>query len=185
MTVGKAALVTAGLVGVVALGVVAGPTVRDKWSQANAPVAESTPAPAPESSPAPPVKTERRAKARVAPAATREFVAAKAKTEPNVVHNVAVSVWDPELRDRVKTVLSPGAKPEIAAADFATAEQFMTVAHAAHNTKVPFMVLKHRVLNQGQSLAEAIHEFKPDLDAKGEVQRAQVAAREDLDIASE
>ena len=60
----------------------------------------------------------------------------------------------------------------------------MTVAHAARNTKVPFMVLKHRVLNEGQSLADAIHEFKPALDAKAEVQRARVAARTDLDIAS-
>ena len=59
----------------------------------------------------------------------------------------------------------------------------MTVAHAARNTQVPFMVLKDRLLNQGQSLAEAIHEFKPELDAKAEVTRARAAARSDLEIA--
>jgi len=92
-------------------------------------------------------------------------------------------MWEPEFRDRVKAVLNRGAQPEIAAADFASAEQFMTVAHAAHNTQLPFMVLKDRVLNQGQSLAQAIHEFKPDLDARAEVSRAHAAAREDLESA--
>ena len=61
-----------------------------------------------------------------------------------------------------------------------TAEQFVTVAHAARNTQVPFVVLKDRVLNEGQTLAEAIHEFKPELDAKAEVVRARAAAQADL-----
>jgi hypothetical protein len=47
---------------------------------------------------------------------------------------------------------------------------------------VPFVVLKDRVLNQGESLAEAISEFKPELDAKAEVTRASAAARSDLEI---
>jgi hypothetical protein len=46
------------------------------------------------------------------------------------------------------------------------------------------MVLKDRVVNRNQSLAEAIHEFKPGLDAKAEVKRARVEARSDLDIAN-
>ena len=60
----------------------------------------------------------------------------------------------------------------------------VTVAHAARNTQVPFMVLKDRVVNRNQSLAEAIHEFKPDLDAKADVKRARVEALSDLDIAN-
>ena len=59
----------------------------------------------------------------------------------------------------------------------------MTVAHAARNTQVPFVVLKDRVLNRGESLAEAIREFKPELDAKSEVARARAEARSDLEIA--
>jgi hypothetical protein len=106
------------------------------------------------------------------------------KNESNRIETIAVSMWEPEFRDRVKSVLNPGAKPEIAAANFASPEQFMTVAHAARNTQVPFMVLKDRVLNQGQSLAQAIHEFKPDLDARAEVTRARAAAREDLESVS-
>ena len=77
---------------------------------------------------------------------------------------------------------NPGSRLEIAAADFDSSEQFVTTAYAARNTKVPFVLLKDRVLNQGQSLTEAIHEFKPELDARAEVQRARTAARSDLEI---
>ena len=45
------------------------------------------------------------------------------------------------------------------------------------------MVLKHRVLDEGRSLADAIHELKPELNAQTEVTRARDAAREDLEIA--
>ncbi len=182
MTVSKATLLAASLVGVVTVGVVTGPAIRDSWNEMKARNA-TTAAPAVESTPAPtaPAKTDRPARrAKPSPAPTGDVVAEK--TDTNVVQTVAVSVWEPELQQRVKAVLNPGAKPEIAAADFANAEQFMTVAHAARNTQVPFMVLKDRVLNQGQSLSEAIHEFKPGLDAKAEVKRARTAARSDLDI---
>jgi hypothetical protein len=135
----------------------------------------------PAAAPVQPVKAKR-----TVPAATREaraketeFAPLPAK-EPGGVSGVAVSVWEPELRNRVKAVLNPGAKIEVAADDFATAEQFVTVAHAAKNTQVPFMVLKDRVLYQGTTLADAIHEFKPELDAKAEVNRAREAARTDL-----
>jgi hypothetical protein len=73
-----------------------------------------------------------------------------------------------------------GARLEVAAADFATAEDFMTVAHAARNTSVPFMVLKHRVLDEGQTLADAIRDYNPAVDAKAESARARTAARSDL-----
>jgi len=59
----------------------------------------------------------------------------------------------------------------------------MTVAHAARNTQVPFMVLKHRVLNEGRTLADAIREYKPEVNAKAEVTRARAAARADLKLA--
>jgi len=90
-------------------------------------------------------------------------------------------VWNPEVRDRVQKVLNQGTRMELAAEDFESAEEFVTVAHAARNTSVPFMVLKHRVLNEGQTLAEAIHEAKPGLDAKAEVARARAAAEADLE----
>lgn len=177
MTSGKAALLTASLVGVVALGVVAAPTIRNHWSKMDTPATTAS-APA-DTSATTPAKAKRPAHR-----ATTSRDAMTVKKETGKVDIVAVSVWQPELRDRVKKVLNPGARLELAAEDFTSAEQFVTVAHAARNTQVPFVVLKDRVLNQGKSLADAIHEFKPDLDARAEVTRARTEARSDLEIAS-
>lgn len=71
---------------------------------------------------------------------------------------------------------------EMAAEGFRDAAQFAAVAHAARNTGVPFAVLKHRVLEQDQSLARAIRESKPDLDAEHEARRAANAARFDIAV---
>ena len=185
MSVGKAAALTAALVGAMAIGVAIGPTVRDTWSDEPAPTAATATAPKAETAAdaagkSTSAKTERRVR-RAAPAPTRE--PAMARREADTLVSVPVGVWDAELRDRVKKVLNPGAKLEIAAEDFSSAEEFITVAHAARNTQVPFMVLKHRVLDEGRSLADAIHELKPELNAQTEVTRARDAAREDLEIA--
>jgi hypothetical protein len=180
MTVGKTMALVTALVGAVAIGVAIGPTVQDKWSKTATPTASTAPTEAPDAE-AP--KPERRARpARVRETASRPDTLEE-RVKPGSIRTVAVSVWEPELRDRVKEVLMPGAKPEIAAEDFTSAEQFMTVAHAARNTQVPFMVLKHQVLNDGLTLAAAIDKFKPELDAKAEAQRARAAALADLKIA--
>jgi hypothetical protein len=180
MTVGKTGLLSAGVVAVFALGVMTGPTIRDNWSTRNAPDATVEVPRAVPAAPAP-VATPRHAPRASSAAGARAAVAAKKPA--NAVRSIEVSIWEPELRNRVKAVLNPGSRLEIAAADFDTSEQFVTVAHAARNTEVPFVVLKDRVLNQGQSLAEAIREFKPALDAQSEVQRARAAARSDLGLA--
>ncbi len=181
MTVGKAGLLTAGFVAVFALGAMTGPTIRDHWSRMNAPEAAVAAPPVETSAPVP-VKTEPPAP-RARSSASRAHDAVATKKAGNTLETIAVSLWEPELRDRVKAVLNPGSRLDIAASDFDSPEQFMTVAHAARNTKIPFVVLKDRVLNRGQSLAEAIREFKPELDAKAEVTRARAAARSDLEIA--
>jgi hypothetical protein len=184
MTVGKASALAAGFVGALALGVAIGPAVHDKWS------VDSTPDPGRAAivTDSAPAETPAKARPRRAPAAapTRPAAAASGdefatpRKPAGAVSSVAVAVWEPELRDRVKAVLSPGTKIELAAEDFETPEQFVTVAHAARNTSVPFVLLKHRMLNEGKSLAEAIHELKPELNAKAEVERARDAARSDL-----
>ena len=92
----------------------------------------------------------------------------------------AVALSTPELQARLKPVLNKGANMTIAAEGFRSAEEFATVAHAARNTEVPFMVLKHRVLTEGKSLAKAIRESKPDVNANAEVRRARAEARSDL-----
>ena len=42
------------------------------------------------------------------------------------------------------------------------------------------MVLKHRVVTEGKSLATAIKESRPDIDAAVEANRALAEARSDL-----
>jgi hypothetical protein len=68
----------------------------------------------------------------------------------------------------------------MAAEGFRDAEQFAMVAHAARNTQVPFVLLKHRVLNEGQTLSDAIRASKPDVDGTSETNRARTQARSDI-----
>lgn len=182
MTVGKAAALTVGFVGAVALGVAIGPSVRSGMSDiADRSTMTSTskaPSGASERVRSAPERAARTKATTPAPVAT-----AKADEPPAVAVN-AVRADEPRVQARLKPVLNRGANMQIAAEGFLTAEEFATVAHAARNTQVPFMVLKHRVINEKQpvtdSVAEAIREFKPELNAKAEVARAQRQAREDL-----
>lgn len=179
MTVGKTSALTAAFIGVFALGVAVGPSVKDKLSNGNsgaaAQPAESvaTSAPAPATTPTPARTPHARATAANRNAATVGMVTSSTVTS-------AVPASEPRLHDRLRPVLNPGARMQIAAEGFRSAEEFATVAHAARNTNVPFMVLKHRVLNEGRTLADAIHDSKPEVDAKAEVKRAEAAAKSDI-----
>jgi hypothetical protein len=154
--------------------------MQDKWHHAAPQTAMSETAPA--TTPAAAKKT--------APVRTRAASATSPKTDatmapvakPGQVYSVPVAAWNPEVRGRVQKVLNRGTDMERAAESFSTAEQFATVAHAAKNTGVPFVVLKDRVLTQKQPLADAIKEFKPELDAKAEVARAREEAQADFEI---
>jgi hypothetical protein len=183
MRTGKAVAFIVTFVAVFIVGVITGPTIRDRWSKVNAPAATVEQPSAPARQPAGAARVKPKPMARAKSSSSRADDMVAVKRAPDTIQTIAVSVWEPELRDRVKSVLSPGSRLEIAAADFNDSEQFVTVAHAARNTKVPFMVLKDGLLNRGQSLAETIHEFKPELDAKAEVRRARNAARADLGLA--
>ena len=102
----------------------------------------------------------------------------EAPEAPKLVMTIPVSA--PELHARMKPVLARGTKLPVAVEGFTSAEQFATLAHAAKNTQLPFILLKHRVLTEGQSLEAAIRASKPDLDVESEVARARSAAKEDL-----
>jgi hypothetical protein len=88
--------------------------------------------------------------------------------------------FSPEVQKRMKPLLNKGADITVASEGFRSAEQFATVAHAARNTEVPFMLLKHRVLDERQTLAAAIHASKPDLNAASEAGRARAQAKDDF-----
>jgi hypothetical protein len=151
-----------------ALGVWWGPSLMDRMDRDTdmaAPVADVTPA----AETAPP----RRARAAVA-----KNKGDRSTTAPAGVATLPAT--QPELHERLKPVLNRGTKMHLAAEGFRDAEQFATVAHAARNTGVPFVVLKHHVLEEKQSLVRAIRTSKPGVDAEREAARAKTAARHDI-----
>ena len=180
MTAGKAAALTTAFVGVFAVGVAVGPSVRDTLSSRHlrtaAPSVENAEpiAPAPAASPAranPP-----RARATTAPRKSSPPSAVTSNTAPSSM----LPASEPRLHARLKPVLNRGARMDVAAEGFRSAEEFAAVAHAARNTNVPFMVLKHRVVAEGRTLADAIHDAKPEVDAPAEAARAEAAAKSDI-----
>ena len=165
MGISKAAGITFGFLGAMALGIAIGPAVREAFDAPDTKVDVAQPL------------AREGAEQEKQQAAPARATARRPAASPVAA---AVSVSEPRLHDRLKPVLNRGARMQLAADGFSSAEQFATVAHAARNTNVPFMVLKHRVLNEKRSLADAIREAKPDIDAKAEVKRAREAARADL-----
>jgi hypothetical protein len=160
VTTAKSLTLIAGLTGAIALTIWATPRLIDLSNERSAQPAAAVTEPA--AAPAPEPRAER---------------ARPVRREPVVP---AVAVDAPELHARLKPVLNRGTKLDLADDGFTSAEQFATVAHAARNTGIPFVVLKHRVLEEGKSLSAAIKESKPDLDAAAEARRARAAARDDL-----
>lgn len=154
MTLGKATGLALGLTGAVALGIWIGPYVTDRDAAiADRPAAEVT----------------------AAPAAGAKQPAARTATARPMVARVPAS--EPELHKLLKPVLNKGMDMKIAADGFRDAEQFAAVAHASKNTGAPFMVLKHRVLEERKSLAAALLELTPHLDPDIEASRARAEAR--------
>lgn len=175
---GKTSAATLGLVGGLALGVWIGSEMTS-GRQATAPepaavTAQGPEVPAPAAQPETPKRVQRAARAAASPAA----VETPTPEAPRLVKAIPVSA--PELHERMKPVLARGTKLPLAAEGFASAEQFATLAHASKNTQVPFILLKHRVLTEGQSLEDAIRASNPDVDARAEVARARAAAKEDI-----
>lgn len=168
MTVGKASALAVAFVGAVALGVAVGPSLRHSVSDRPFMMdGQYAPGAEPEAA---------------APAAVARPTSAR-KVPEMKVSTVAAS--EPKIQERLKPVLNRGTRLELAADGFGSAEQFATVAHAAHNTSVPFVVLKHRVLTEKRTLADAIRESKPAIDARAEVARARAEAKSDIDAVME
>jgi hypothetical protein len=118
----------------------------------------------------------------------------ESKTEPNkgvtpgkmtvgehLVHNT-------KLADKLTSLLGPkeiGPKPapfqsiEAAAKGFKNLGQFVAAVHVSHNLGIPFDQLRAKMI-AGDSLGKAIHELKPEANAKVEFKKAKHEADEDL-----
>jgi hypothetical protein len=174
MTFGRASVLAMSLLGAVALGVWIGPHVTKQRAVGETNVTNSQATQVAEAQPA---ETNRNVAASPAqptpkPRAPRRIT--KQRATPGVIS------FSPEVQKRMQPLLNKGADMNIASEGFRSAEQFATVAHAARNTEVPFMVLKHRVLDERQTLAAAIHTSKPDLNAADEANRARGQAKGDF-----
>ncbi|HEX8028359.1 MAG TPA: hypothetical protein VF491_07860 [Vicinamibacterales bacterium] len=178
MKTGQTSAATLGLVGGLVLGAWIGSELTTSRDTATpAPVAVTTPAGEETAATAAPSRPRR--VTRVARAASAGAVDAPApESTPKLVMTIPVSA--PELHARMRPVLARGTKLPLAVEGFSSAEQFATLAHASRNTQVPFILLKHRVLIEGQSLEEAILASKPDIDARSEAIRARDEARTDM-----
>ena len=173
MTVGKATALTAGFIAAFAAGVWIGPHMTHRWS-----ATASQSMAAPEAQAANPS-----AQASTATAAPKTAARQKMMARPIEMTSVAtpVSPSAPEVQKRLTPLLKSGVNMQVAAEGFHSAEQFAAVAHAAKNTDVPFMVLKHRVLNEGKPLSTAIRESKPDINVAAEASLARAEARKDIE----
>jgi hypothetical protein len=159
MTFTKATTLSIGLVGAFAIGVWTGPSLTQSFTSATTPqVAQVDQAPAMDMD-AP------RPAARVAPPA------------PQNPFDTAMAASDPSVQRHAQSLLNDGANVQLASEGFRDAELFVSVAYAARNTEIPFVLLKHRVLTEGRTLSDAIRVSKPELDSMREMDRARTEAR--------
>jgi hypothetical protein len=161
MTIGKVTALGLALAGAFALGVWTGPHIMQRSEQAASTVTETGWVEGARSLP-------------------KEAAAPSSARHEAVARTARIEVSAPQLQERLKPVLNRGANMALAAEGFRSAEQFATVAHAARNTEVPFVLLKHRVLSEGKSVAEAIRESKPAANAAVEANLAEAQARSDI-----
>lgn len=175
MTFEKVSALALGFVGAVALGVWIGPHILPHGATVTDTTASVTQAPA-----APVDSAPRRAPAsKRSPTKPSTAATTSTPTLPGETQRI-VPTAAPALHDRLKPLLNKGASMGVASEDFGDAQQFAAVAHAARNTEVPFMVLKHRVVDEGKTLEAAIHELKPALNAPVEADRARAEAKADI-----
>ena len=180
MTLGKGFALVLAFVGAVALGVWIGPRITHSDSTMPDPAASAVQAPE-----AGAETDQTRQDAKRAPASQRAAMKPVATTgtmtpvAPGTTQRT-VPVISPALHAVLKPLLNNGADMATASEGFVDAEQYATVAHAARNTEVPFMVLKHRVVDEGKSLENAIHELNPRVNAAVEANRARAEAKSDI-----
>ncbi|HLK06872.1 MAG TPA: hypothetical protein VKV30_02975 [Candidatus Angelobacter sp.] len=87
-----------------------------------------------------------------------------------------------KLASKLQSLLPPGTDLQTAASGFKNLGQFVAAVHVSHNLGIPFDQLKAKM--QGpptESLGKAIHQLKPDANAKAETKTAESEAHQDMD----
>ena len=83
-----------------------------------------------------------------------------------------------EPNTRLAAITPPGMSTEQACTGFKSIRECAVALHAAQNLSIPFPDLKSK-LTGGQKLGAAIHDLKPEANAKEEARRAEEQARSD------
>ncbi len=79
------------------------------------------------------------------------------------------------LSSKLRGLLPPGTNVQDAARGFKNLGQFVAAVHVSNNLRIPFNDVKSKMLS-GESLGNAIHDLKPDVNAKQETKKAHKQA---------
>ena len=84
-----------------------------------------------------------------------------------------------KLSSNLQSLLPEGTDVQQAASGFKNLGQFVAAVHVSKNLGIPFDDLKAKMATDS-NLGKAIHELKPDADAKAEAKKAKQQANQDL-----
>lgn len=85
-----------------------------------------------------------------------------------------------KLSSNLQGFLPTGTNLQDAAKGFDHLGQFVAAVHVSHNLGIPFDQLKAKMMN-GDSLGQAIHELRPNVNARQEAIKANEQALEDME----
>ncbi len=88
---------------------------------------------------------------------------------------------DSKLSQKLDSLLPSGTNAQQACQGFKNLGQCVAAIHVAHNLDIPFADLKSKVTGSAsESMGKAIHDLKPDANAKAEEKKAKEQANDDL-----
>jgi hypothetical protein len=85
-----------------------------------------------------------------------------------------------KLTANLQKLLPSTTTPQQACQGFRNLGQCVAAIHVAHNLKISFDDLKAKMLG-GASLGSAIHDLKPDANAREEAKKGEKEAKQDMD----
>src|ERR1051325_989172 len=74
---------------------------------------------------------------------------------------------NPKLASKLQTLFPNNTNLSVASTGFKSLGDFVSAAHVSHNLGIPFDQLKAKMIG-GEELGQAIHDLRPDVDAKSE-----------------
>jgi hypothetical protein len=91
---------------------------------------------------------------------------------------------DPKLVAKLQKLLPQQTTPERVCDGFKKLSDCVSAIHVAQNLSLPIFDLKNKVIAEKghDALEKAIHEMKPDADAKAERKKAQKQAERDMPV---